>query len=89
MLQCVPSVPTAQPGRFTRSATTQGLHVRLSLFVTTSFPRNVQFDHEQLSSLDLFDHPGTVFYAVFMSFWGKFLLIPHHFSSSLGARQYL
>ena len=21
--------------------------------------------------LDLFDHPGTVFYAVFMSFWGK------------------
>ena len=22
-------------------------------------------------SLDLFDHPGTVFYAVFMSFWGE------------------
>ena len=22
----------------------------------------------------LFDHPGTVFYAIFMSFWGKVLL---------------
>ena len=22
----------------------------------------------------LFDHPGTVFYAIFMSFWGKILL---------------
>ena len=22
----------------------------------------------------LFDHPGTVFYAIFMSFWGKMLL---------------
>ena len=21
---------------------------------------------------DLFDHPGTIFYAVFMSFWGEF-----------------
>ena len=26
------------------------------------------------SFLDLFDHPGTVFYAVFMSFWGEFSL---------------
>ncbi len=23
----------------------------------------------------LFDHPGTVFYAIFVSFWGKFLLL--------------
>ena len=22
----------------------------------------------------LFDHPGTVFYAIFMSFWGKMLI---------------
>ena len=36
------------------------------------------------SSLDLFDHPGTVFYAVFMSFWGKFFCPSSSLFSSIG-----
>ena len=42
-----------------------------------NFPDSIIFVN--FSSLDLFDHPGTVFYAVFMSFWGKFLVLANHY----------
>ena len=46
------------------------------LFVLTLSYENIWISEKSsvsltFSSLDLFDHPGTVFYAVFMSFWGE------------------
>ena len=69
--------------------TTQGLHVSFSqakylslLRKALLIPKKILVFSKKLpflpdikfSFLDLFDHPGTVFYAVFMSFWGEFSL---------------